>query len=133
MIDIIYIIVIFFVPQTEDYNTCAITCTQLAQNNYLPAWEICLNLGCCDNYQDLKVRQKCLWFAINNGPSDILGNALEHMHLLEIQMLHKNLELWMPSAEFESLKDEESDTSEDDFTDAMTTVKKIISILIEQY
>jgi len=93
----------------------------LAQNNYLPAWEICLNLGCSSNYQDLRARQKCLWFAINNGPSDILGNALEHMHLLEIQMLHKNLELWMPTVELESPENEESE-SEDDFTDAMTTV-----------
>ncbi|KAL6266607.1 hypothetical protein P5V15_003452 [Pogonomyrmex californicus] len=107
--------------EIEDYTTCATICVQLAQNNYLSAWEICLNLGRCDNYQDLKIRQKCLWFAINNGPNDILGNALEHVHLLEIQMLHKNLEMWMPSAEFESLKDEESDISEDDFTDAMTT------------
>lgn len=48
------------------------------------------------------------------------------MHLIEIQMLHKNLELWMPSVEFESSKDEESG-SEDDFTDAMTTVKIIFS------
>lgn len=117
--------IIFLFLQTTDYNTCAMICSQLMNNNYLSAWEICLNLGRCDNYLDLKVKQKCLWFAINNGPNDILGNALEHMHLLEIQMLHKNLELWMPSAEFESLKDEESDTSEDDFTDAMTTVKKI--------
>ncbi|KYM76506.1 Neuroblastoma-amplified sequence [Atta colombica] len=107
--------------ETEDYSTCATICMQLAENNYLPAWEICLNLGRCDNYQDLKIRQKCLWFAVNNGPSDILGNVLEHMYLLEIQILHKNLELWMPVAEFENLKDEESDTSEDDFTDAMTT------------
>jgi hypothetical protein len=43
------------------------------------------------------------------------------MHLLEIQMLHKNLELWMPTVELESPGSEESE-SEDDFTDAMTTV-----------
>lgn len=85
-------------------------------------------MGCCNNYQDLKIKQKCLWFAINNGPGDILGNALEHVHLIEIQMLHKNLELWMPSAEFEGSKDEESDDSEDDFTDAMTTVKNFCLI-----
>jgi len=85
-------------------------------------------LGCCNNYQDLKIKQKCLWFSINNGPGDILGNALEHVHLIEIQMLHKNLELWMPSAEFEGSKDEESDDSEDDFTDAMTTVKNFCLI-----
>ncbi|EZA57952.1 Neuroblastoma-amplified sequence [Ooceraea biroi] len=120
--------------QTEDYNTCATICTQLAQNNYLPAWEICLSLGCSSNYQDLKVRQKCLWFAINNGPSEILGNALEHMHLLEIQTLHKNLELWMPAVELESPGNEESE-SEDDFTDAMTTpqteVKEFVPKMLE--
>ncbi|XP_011879378.1 PREDICTED: neuroblastoma-amplified sequence-like isoform X2 [Vollenhovia emeryi] len=121
--------------ETEDYNTCAIICSQLIKNNYLPAWEICLNLGRCDNYRDLNDRQKCLWFAINNGPSDILGNALEHVQLLEIQMLHQNLKLWMPSEEFKSVKDEESDTSEDDFTDAMTTpqieVKEFVPKMLE--
>lgn len=117
--------------QIENYNICATICTQLTQNNYLPAWEICLNLGCCENYQDLRIRQKCLWFAINNGPSDILGNALEHMHLIEIQMLHKNLELLMPSVEFEGSRDEESDESDDHFTDAMTTVRK--NLIIEYF
>lgn len=116
-------ITINVILQTEDYNTCATICMQLAQNNYLPAWEICLNLGRCDNYQDLNIRKKCLRFAINNGSNDILGAALEHVHLIEMQILHKNLEFWMPSVEFESLKDEESDESEDDFTDAMTTVR----------
>ncbi|XP_032685175.1 neuroblastoma-amplified sequence-like isoform X2 [Odontomachus brunneus] len=121
--------------ETENYNTCAAICMQLTQNNYLPAWEICLNLGRCENYQDLKVRQKCLWFAINNGPSDILGNALEHMHLIEIQILHKNLELLMPSVEFEGSRDEESDESDDHFTDAMTTpqveVKEFVPKMLE--
>ncbi|XP_019696196.1 neuroblastoma-amplified sequence-like isoform X1 [Harpegnathos saltator] len=121
--------------ETENYSTCATICTQLTQSNYLPAWEICLNLGRCDNYQDLKVRQKCLWFAINNGPSDILGNALEHMYLIEIQMLHKHLELWMPSVELEGSRDEESDESEDHFTDAMTTpqveVKEFVPKMLE--
>ncbi|XP_014468091.1 PREDICTED: neuroblastoma-amplified sequence-like [Dinoponera quadriceps] len=121
--------------ETENYNTCAAICTQLTQNSYLLAWEICLNLGRCDNYQDLRVRQKCLWFAINNGPSDILGNALEHMHLIEIQLLHKDLELWMPSVEFESPRDEESDESDDHFTDAMTTpqveVKEFVPKMLE--
>ncbi|EFN62928.1 Neuroblastoma-amplified gene protein [Camponotus floridanus] len=121
--------------EIEDYNTCATICTQLTQQNYLPIWKICLNLGCCNNYQDLKIKQKYLWFAINNGPGDILGNALEHVHLIEIQMLHKNLELWMPSAEFEGSKDEESDDSEDDFTDAMTTpqveVKEFVPKVLE--
>lgn len=68
---------------------------QLAENSYISAWEIFLNLGCCNDYGDLKVRKKCLWFAINNGPSDILSIALEHVHLIEVQMLHKNLESWL--------------------------------------
>ncbi|XP_020298354.1 neuroblastoma-amplified sequence-like [Pseudomyrmex gracilis] len=81
--------------KSEDYTACATICIQLAENSYISAWEICLNLGCCNNYRDLKVRKKCLWFAINNGPSDILSTALEHVHLIEFQMLDKNLESWL--------------------------------------
>lgn len=112
----------FFLLQTEDYSVCAAICIELMQNNYLPAWEICLNLGHCDNYHDLKIRQKCLSFALNNGPNDILSNVLEHINLIGMKMLHENLILWMPSIEFEGTRNDES---EDHFTDAMTTVRRI--------
>ncbi|XP_053978605.1 NBAS subunit of NRZ tethering complex-like isoform X1 [Hylaeus volcanicus] len=107
--------------EVKDFNVCAATCEQLMQNNYIPAWTVALDLGYCENYEDLKTRQKCLWFAINNGPSDILGKALDQIHLIEIQILHKKLELWIPSTEPSDLNDADNADSEDEFIDAMTT------------
>ncbi|KAG7201140.1 hypothetical protein KM043_003931 [Ampulex compressa] len=105
--------------EVEDYAVCASTCLQLMQNNYVPAWSVALNLGYSEKYDDLEVRQKCIWFAMNNGPSDILGTALERLHLIEIQMLHKNLQLWIPVNGNDEINDEAD--SEDEFIDAMTT------------
>ncbi|XP_071861564.1 NBAS subunit of NRZ tethering complex isoform X2 [Bombus fervidus] len=108
--------------EVKDFNVCAATCQQLMQNNYIPAWTVALELGFCGDYEDLKTRQKCLWFAINNGPSDMLSKALDQIYLIEIQMLHKNLELWIPSALLsDDFNDSEDADSEDEFIDALTT------------
>ncbi|XP_012141773.2 NBAS subunit of NRZ tethering complex isoform X2 [Megachile rotundata] len=104
--------------QLKDFSVCAATCQQLMQNNYIPAWTVALDLGFCEDYEDLKTRQKCLWFAINNGPSEMLSKALDQIHLIEIQMLHKNLELWIPPDESDDYNDADS---EDEFIDALTT------------
>ncbi|KAK2578040.1 hypothetical protein KPH14_008457 [Odynerus spinipes] len=105
--------------QVHDYNICAITCQQLMQTNYVPIWAIVFELGCSEDFRNLQTRRKCLWFAINNGPNDILIKALEYMHLIEMQILHENLQLWMPTDVSEDIFDENE--SEDEFTDAMTT------------
>ncbi|XP_076667874.1 NBAS subunit of NRZ tethering complex isoform X2 [Andrena cerasifolii] len=107
--------------QVKDFSICAATCQQLMQNNYVPAWTVAFDLGYCENYDDLKTRQKCLWFAINNGPSDILSKALDQIHLIEIQMLHNNLELWIPPSEPDDFNDADDADSEEEFIDAMTT------------
>ncbi|KAK1127326.1 hypothetical protein K0M31_003870 [Melipona bicolor] len=105
--------------EVKDFTVCAETCQQLMKNNYIPAWTVALELGFCEDYEDLKTRQKCLWFAINNGPSDILSKALDQIHLIEIQILHKNLKLWIPP---DSLSDDFNDAdSEEEFIDALTT------------
>ncbi|KAF7386326.1 hypothetical protein HZH68_013458 [Vespula germanica] len=104
--------------QVHDYNTCASTCQQLMQINYIPIWTVVFELGCSENFRDLQTRKKCLWFAINNGPNDILIKALECVHLIEVQILHENLQLWMPNDISEDLDEIES---EDEFIDAMTT------------
>lgn len=65
-----------------------------------------------------------MWFAINNGSNDILNKALDQIHLIEIQMIHKNLELWIPA---DSLSDDFNDAdSEEEFIDALTTVRNIL-------
>ncbi|XP_076245721.1 NBAS subunit of NRZ tethering complex [Calliopsis andreniformis] len=104
----------------KDFNVCAATCQQLIQNNYIPAWTVALDLGYSEDYEDLKTRQKCLWFAISNGPSDILSKALNQIHIIEIQMLHKNLEMWIPPNESDNFNDSDAD-SEEEFIDALTT------------
>ncbi|XP_043256899.1 neuroblastoma-amplified sequence-like [Colletes gigas] len=107
--------------EVKDFNVCAATCQQLMQNNYIPAWTVASNLGYCEDYKDLKTKQVCLWFAINNGPSDILGKALDQVHLIEIQILHKYLEFWIPPNEFDNFDDADDADSEEEFIDAMTT------------
>lgn len=89
------------------------------QINYVPVWTVVFELGCTENFRDLQTRRKCLWFAINNGPNDILIKALECVHLIEVQILHENLQLSMPNDISEDLDEIES---EDEFIDAMTTV-----------
>ncbi|XP_015606385.1 neuroblastoma-amplified sequence [Cephus cinctus] len=104
--------------ELADYDVCTSTCQQLIDNNYSLAWRTCMNLGYCEDFQDLKFRQKCLWFAMNNCPDDLLEETLKQKHLLEIQILHKDLQNWMPECDesFATGAD-----SEDEFTDAMTT------------
>lgn len=94
-------------------------------SNYIPAWTVALNLGYCDEYNDLKTRQKCLWFVISKGPDDILSKALDQIHLIEIQMLHKDLELWIPPNESVKPNDADDVDSEEEFIDAVTTVRNI--------
>ncbi|XP_076658373.1 NBAS subunit of NRZ tethering complex isoform X1 [Halictus rubicundus] len=107
--------------EIKDFSVCAATCQQLIQNNYIPAWTVVLDLGYCDDYNDLKTRQKCLWFVINKGPNEILSKALDQIHLIEIQMLHKELELWIPPCEPDDPDDPDDADSEEEFIDAMTT------------
>ncbi|KZC12834.1 PREDICTED: neuroblastoma-amplified sequence-like [Dufourea novaeangliae] len=107
--------------EVKDFSVCATICQQLMQNNYVPAWSVAFDLGCCEGYDDLKTRQKCLWFAINKGPNDILNKALDQIHLIEIQMLHKDLELWIPPDEPDNRNDADDVDSEEEFIDAMTT------------
>lgn len=71
-----------------------------------------------------------MWFAINNGSNDILSKALDQIHLIEIQMIHKNLELWIPA---DSLSDDFNDAdSEEEFIDALTTVRNILYYIFKR-
>ncbi|KAK0092818.1 hypothetical protein PV326_000527 [Microctonus aethiopoides] len=118
----------------EDYNDCSLICQKLINNNYFIAWRIIKQLGCCDNYNDLIFRQRCLSFAMTYGPNEILEETLCHMHQLEIQLLNKNLQNFMTTREFE-ISSINNDDSDDEFTDAMTTpqteVKEFVPKILE--
>lgn len=109
--------------QLGDFGVCATTCQQLIDANYHPAWRIIQKLGFCGDFQDLEFRQKTLRFSMCYGPNDVLERTLGQMHLLEIQILNKTLERWMMEHEMEDFEDVAGD-SDDEFTDAMTTVNR---------
>ncbi|XP_046481059.1 NBAS subunit of NRZ tethering complex [Neodiprion pinetum] len=102
--------------EVRDYSACATICQQLIDQNSSSAWKIVFDLGNDDEYQDFKFRQKCLSFAMNCGPTDLLETLLQRMHLIEIQILHKDLQNLLPSEVSDTMVD-----SDDEFTDAMTT------------
>ncbi|XP_063995592.1 NBAS subunit of NRZ tethering complex-like [Diachasmimorpha longicaudata] len=107
----------------EDFIACASTCKQLINSNYSPAWGIIHKLASSQSYPDLQFKKRCFWFSITHGPPDILEDSLREVHLLEIQLLNKDLETWMSSHAYDDLTtdpDEDSDP-DDDFTDAVTT------------
>lgn len=87
--------------------------------NYEPAWKIAMNLGNSENFEDLKFRRRCLFFTLINGTCDILEDTMKHLNLLEIQILNKSIQDWMPGDNEDLENDVKSD---DEFADAMTTV-----------
>ena len=109
--------------QVNDYNVCASTVQKIIDNDYQPAWKVVMNLGNCESYEDLRHRRRCLFFVLNNGPSEFLEDIMKHLNLLEIQILNKNIQNLMPS-DNETLENEVD--SEDEFADAVTTVSKKI-------
>lgn len=90
-------------------------------DNYQPAWKVAMSLGNSENFQDLKFRRRCLFFVLNNGPSEFLEDIMKHVNLLEIQILNKSIQDWMPP-ENEILEQEAE--SDEEFADAVTTVRE---------
>lgn len=88
--------------ELKDYNFCSANIEQMMKNNYHLAWNIAMDLACCDDYTDLKFRHNCIWFSIHNGPSNTIENSLKRANLLQIQILNADLEKWIPPDEEES-------------------------------
>ncbi|XP_057318854.1 NBAS subunit of NRZ tethering complex-like [Microplitis mediator] len=130
--------------QAKDYEIATSTCQKLIDSSYFHAWKIIQTLGCADDFSDFDFKQKCLAFTLTYGPNEILEETLRQMHLLEIQVLNKNLEDWKSvnvySENYEGENDlnidaGEDDDDDDDFTDAMTTpqieVKEFVPKILE--
>ncbi|XP_011497218.1 PREDICTED: neuroblastoma-amplified sequence-like [Ceratosolen solmsi marchali] len=76
----------------KDYNFCSSIIKNMMVCNYYLSWNIALDLAYCNEYDDLKFRYNCIWFAINNGPSEIIENLMKYANLLQIQILNSDLE-----------------------------------------
>uniref|UniRef100_A0A0C9RYP9 Nbas_0 protein n=1 Tax=Fopius arisanus TaxID=64838 RepID=A0A0C9RYP9_9HYME len=116
-----------------DLSVCASTCKKIMDNSYSPAWEVVHRLASCEGYPDLVLRRRAFWFAITHGPLDILEESLREVHLIEIQLLNKDLETWVHT--FADDPGNDDSDPEDDFRDAVTTpqveVKEFVPKILE--
>ena len=104
----------------KDYNFCSSIIKQLIKNNYQSSWNVALDLAHCDDFDDLQFRKSCIWFAINNGPSDMIENLMKRANLLQVQILNSELQKWMP-IENQNLEGED-DNTDSDLTETFSTV-----------
>ena len=82
--------------EIKDLKFCASVLTQMMKNNYQIAWKISLDFGNCDDYDDLKFQQSCIWYAVSNGPKEIIESAIIRANILQMQILNSELEKWTP-------------------------------------
>lgn len=115
--------------ELKDYKFCSSNIEQLMKNNYNLAWNIAMELACCNDYDDLKFRHKCIWFAIHNGPSGLLENSLKRANLLQIQILNADLEKWIPQ-EDENLQVQEEPLIQNLFK-AQTEDKEFVPKIVQ--
>lgn len=94
--------------EMKDYNFCSTVIRQMMKMNYQSAWDIAVSIANCDEFNDLPFRTQCIWFAIHNGPSDMIENFMKRANLLKVQMLNADLQKWMPM-ENESLSESNRD------------------------
>ncbi|XP_066584629.1 NBAS subunit of NRZ tethering complex-like isoform X2 [Prorops nasuta] len=119
--------------ELKDYTGCMTIIQQLITLNYIPAWKVISSLGLCDHFEDLIFRRKCLWFVINNGPSEILQSTITQVHLIDVKILNKDLQSWTPIAESDEVQEFEDDQDQDAYdTNIITTGQKDIKEFVPQ-
>lgn len=96
--------------EVKDYSACASSVEKMIEANYEPSWKIAMSLGNSENFEDLKFRRRCLTFTLIHGTPDVLEDTMKHLNLLEIQILNKSIQDWMPGEN----DDLESTTKSDD-------------------
>ncbi|XP_043477356.1 neuroblastoma-amplified sequence-like [Leptopilina heterotoma] len=96
--------------EVNDYSACASSVEKMIEANYEPSWKIARSLGNSENFEDLKFRRRCLTFTLIHGTPDILEDTMKYLNLLEIQILNKSIQDWMPGDN----EDLESTTKSDD-------------------
>jgi hypothetical protein len=113
--------------ESKDYNFCSSIIKQMIKNNYNLSWSVALDLAYCDDYDDLQFRYNCMWFAINNGPSETIENLIKHANLLQVQILNAELQKYMPIQKENS--DDEDTNSNGHLNDEFSRVRCINLLL----
>lgn len=117
--------------EMKDYNFSSSVLQQIMKNNYQGAWSVALDLANCDDYNDLQFRRNCIWFVINNGPSEMIETLMKRANLLQVQILNNDLEKWLPPEN--EVFDNEEENTDSDLTDVYSTVRNFILTFIFNY
>lgn len=75
--------------QTLDFKASYIHCRDLMTAGYSPAWDVCSQLGQCEDYGDLQARQELLAFSLTHCPPDNIHGLLAASSDLQTQVLYQ--------------------------------------------
>ncbi|XP_033846650.1 NBAS subunit of NRZ tethering complex [Periophthalmus magnuspinnatus] len=75
--------------QTPEFKASYIHCRDLMSAGYSPAWDVCSQLGQCEDYEDLQARQELLAFSLTHCPPDHIHTLLAASSDLQTQVLYQ--------------------------------------------
>nr|XP_024218343.1 neuroblastoma-amplified sequence-like [Halyomorpha halys] len=88
-----------------DYNACAEFCDELIKRKFSDSWKICMNLGECDEYKDIKNKLRLITFSSIYAPARVLPHLFKIREELKCnQMILKLHGLLDSSIEFDICK-----------------------------
>ncbi|XP_072297684.1 NBAS subunit of NRZ tethering complex [Eucyclogobius newberryi] len=75
--------------QSPDFKASYIHCRDLMSAGYCAAWDVCSQLGQCEDYGDLQARQELLAFSLTHCPPDNIHGLLAASSDLQTQVLYQ--------------------------------------------
>ncbi|XP_063298217.1 NBAS subunit of NRZ tethering complex [Pelobates fuscus] len=73
----------------QDYNAANGHCQELMTTGYSNSWDICSQLGQCENYDHLNTRKELMAFALTHCPPCAIQNLLAASSSLQTQILYQ--------------------------------------------
>ncbi|CAL9692306.1 unnamed protein product [Knipowitschia caucasica] len=84
--------------QSLDFKASYIHCRDLMSAGYSAAWDVCSQLGQCEDYGDLQARQELLAFSLTHCPADNIHGLLAASSDLQTQVLYQAVNYQMEPA-----------------------------------
>ncbi|KAK7906904.1 hypothetical protein WMY93_015516 [Mugilogobius chulae] len=84
--------------QSPDFKASYIHCRDLMSAGYSAAWDVCSQLGQCEDYGDLQARQELLAFSLTHCPPDHIHGLLAASSDLQTQVLYQAVNYQMEPA-----------------------------------
>ncbi|XP_077988543.1 NBAS subunit of NRZ tethering complex-like [Glandiceps talaboti] len=81
--------------KAKDYRVAYQTCSDLMSQCYHPAWNVCKQLGECEEFKDLTARRSLLSYALTYCDADIIETLMKSRSLLETQILYQTVDTHM--------------------------------------